>query len=178
MTGRNGRTKWYNTTKAADRDRLFQAVYEVRSYLNMVTEAAVSSNVDRVYQSKDDFDVPFGLGTRDPWSNRRIPRREELERTCMTFRNAKKGKDLAIGRWRDTAHTGTSSTLGILTEYTEGGILDTEIWTQSINNAFLLGVIKSGNPVKLASVLTPRSRKVRLIPLAGCQSLLCSETSG
>ena len=168
MIGQDGQRKRYNTTKAADRDRLLQAVFDVLSFIQRAKEAAISTDVDRAYLTREEFykDVPFIFVGRDLWTQRYVPLREELERTYLLFKNAKAGDGSAIGRWRDTAHTGTAGTLGLLTEYTEGYILDTEVWEQSFNDVFLTGVIKACRPVKLVSVLTPRTRKVTLIPPA------------
>ena len=83
-------------------------------------------------------------------------------RFLYALQNAKAAEGVAIGRWRDTSHTGTAAVLDLLTEYTPGGILDTEVWGQSFNDAFLVGVIKAARPVKLVTVLTTHSREVRL----------------
>ena len=133
-------------------------------FLQDTKEAAISSTVDGMYPDRESFyqHARFVLVGKDKWTQRAIPQREELERLYQTFQNAKAAEGVAIGRWRDTSHTGTAAALDLLTEYTPGGILDTEVWGQSFNDAFLLGVIKAARPVKLVTVLTTHSRKVRL----------------
>ena len=69
---------------------------------------------------------------------------------------------VTISCFHNTFHTGTTTALELLTEYTPGGILDTEVWGQSFNNTFLLGVIKATHLVKLVTVLTTHSCKGRL----------------
>ena len=109
-----------------------------------------------MYPDRESFyqHARFVLVGKDKWTQRAIPQREELERLYQTFQNAKAAEGVAIGRWRDTSHTGTAAALDLLTEYTPGGILDTEVWGQSFNDAFLLGVIKAARPVELFTVLT------------------------
>lgn len=170
--GRQKGDTWYDTSQLADQDRLLNAVSEIRSFLQEAKQAAVSTDVDRTYPDKESFyqHARFVLVGKDSRTQRVVPQREELERLYLTFQNAKAAEGVAIGRWRDTAHTGTARALDLLTEYTPGGILDTEVWDQSINDAFLLGTIKSGLPIKLVSVLTTHSRKVRLALTLGADA--------
>ena len=162
--GRQNGDSWYDTSLQADQDRLLKAVSDILLFLQEAEEAAVSSDMDCMYPDKESFShhARFVLIGKDNWTQRAIPQREELERLYQTFRNAKAAERIAIGRFRDTSHTGAAAALDLLTEYTPGGILDTEVWGQSFNDAFLLGVIKAARPVKLVTVLTTHSRKVRL----------------
>lgn len=170
--GRQNGDLWYDTSRLADQDRLLKAVWEIRSFLQEAKQAAVSADVDRTYPDKESFyqHARFVLVGKDLWTQRAVPRREELERLYLTFQNAKATAGVAIGRWRDTFHTGTARALNLLTEYTPGGISDTEVWEQSFNDAFLLGAIKAGRPVKLVSALTTHSRKVRLALTLGADA--------
>ena len=170
--GRQNGDSWYDTSLQADQDRLLKAVSDILLFLQEAKEAAVSSDVDCMYPDKESFSqhAHFVLIGKDNWTQRAISQREELERLYQTFRNAKVAEGVAIGRFRDTSHTGTAAALELLTEYTPGGILDTEVWGQSFNDAFLLGVIKAARPVKLVTVLTTHSRKVRLALLPGAEA--------
>ena len=161
--GRQNGDSWYDTSLQADQDRLLKAVSDICLFLHDAKEAAVSSTVECMYPDRESFyqHARFVLVGKDKWTQRATPQREELERLYQTFQNAKAAEGVAIGRWRDTSHTGTAAALDLLTEYTPGGILDTEVWGQSFNDAFLLGVIKAARPVKLVTVLTTHSRKVR-----------------
>ena len=173
--GRQNGDSWYDTSLQADQDRLLKAVLDICLFLQEAKEAAVSSAVDCMYPDKESFyqHARFVLIGKDNWTQRAIPQREELERLYQTFQNAKAAEGTAIGRWRYTSHTGTAAALNLLTEYTPGGILNTEVWGQSFNDAFLLGVIQAARPVKLVTVLNTHSRKVRvaLLPEADAYNL-------
>lgn len=162
--GRQNGDSWYDTSQLADQDRLLKAVSDIRSFLQEAKQAAVSTDVDRTYPDKESFyqHARFVLVGKSLWARGAVPPREELERLYLTFQNAKAAGSVTLGRFRDTSHTGTARALDLLTEYTPGGVLDTEVWEQSFNDAFLLGTIKASLPVKLVSVLTTHSRKVRL----------------
>lgn len=159
--GRQKGDSWYDSSLQADQDRLLKAVSEILLFLQQAREVAISSDVDCMYPDKESFyqHARFVLIGKDNWTQRIIPQREELERLYQAFLNSKAAEGLAIGRWHDTSHTGTAAALGLLTEYTPGGILDTEVWGQSFNDAFLLGAIKGARPVKLVTVLATHSRK-------------------
>jgi len=170
--GRQNGDSWYDTSLLADQDRLLKAVLDILLFLQEAKEAAVSSDVDCMYPDKESFyqHARFVLVGKDHWTQRDVPQREELERLYQTFQNARAAESVALGRWRDTSHTGTAAALDLLTEYTPGGVLDTEVWGQSYNDAFLLGVIKAARPVKLVTVLTTHSRKVRFALLPGAHA--------
>ena len=162
MAGHMGQS-WYDTSRLADCDRLLKSILDVWLFLDKAKQATTATEVDHAYLNKESFykDTCFDLIGKDFWTKRNIPIQEEMEHIYMVFNHAKVGAHHAIGHWCNTANTGTTRNLALLTEYTEGRILDTKVWEQSFNDIFLLGLIKGSGLVRFVSLLTPHTCKVR-----------------
>ncbi|KAI6161172.1 hypothetical protein EDD17DRAFT_1759547 [Pisolithus thermaeus] len=130
----------------ADVDRIARSAIEMTSWLKRM-------NGDFALEAK------HCLIGRDA-TYRRIPVREELERTWALYVNVLNAPDtIILGRDCDIFHTGVLSTFKGISEYTTGQILAMERWTFGGNNAFMLGIIRGHKTVTSLMTFQHASRE-------------------
>ncbi|KAI6130689.1 hypothetical protein EDD16DRAFT_1700647 [Pisolithus croceorrhizus] len=146
----------------ADVDRVAQSAIEMSNWFKRTNGGKpFTEGLQRLYQTFEDFtlDAKHCLIGRDQ-TNRRIPVREELERTWALYMNILNATDtIILGRDRDIFHTGVLSKFKGISEYTTGQILAMECWTFGGNNAFILGIIKGHKTVTSLTTFQRASRQ-------------------